>query len=156
MAHAVGYELVIFGTSADGGNSHAAANRQGIPAILVETGQLGDRDPATVRRLLDALYRILHHLGAIEAPEHIKQPTVQPRDWIWTGDVESPVAGLWYPGAVTGDEVTEGQTIGRLIDPVDGAERKITANATGKIIYNMNGLSVRPGTHLAAIAAPHH
>ncbi|CAL9326528.1 succinylglutamate desuccinylase/aspartoacylase family protein [Streptomyces sp. SudanB52_2052] len=156
MAHAVGYELVIFGTSADGGNSHAAANRQGIPAILVETGQLGDRDPATVRRLLDALYRILHHLGAIEASEHIKQPTVQPRDWMWTGDVESSVAGLWYPDAVTGDEVTEGQTIGRIIDPVDGTEHKITANATGKIVYNMNGLSVRPGTHLAAIAAPHH
>ncbi|MDN0199108.1 succinylglutamate desuccinylase/aspartoacylase family protein [Streptomyces sp. S.PNR 29] len=99
MAHAVGYERVIFGTSPDGGNSHAAANRQGIPAILVETGKLGDRDPATVRRLLDALYRLLHHLGAIGASEHIKQPTVQPREWIWTGDVESPAAGLWYPDA---------------------------------------------------------
>ncbi|MER7379980.1 hypothetical protein ABT384_46170, partial [Streptomyces lanatus] len=71
MAHAVGYEWVIFGTSPDGGNSHAAANRQGVPAILVETGQLGDRDPVTVRRLLDALYRILHHLGVIEAPQDL-------------------------------------------------------------------------------------
>ncbi len=40
----------------------------------------------------------------------IKQPVVQPRDWVWTGDVESPAAGLWYPDAVTGDEVTEGLT----------------------------------------------
>ncbi|MGW5665164.1 ethanolamine utilization protein EutE, partial [Streptomyces sp. NPDC003758] len=71
-------------------------------------------------------------------------------------EVESPVAGLWYPDAVTGDEVTEGQTIGRIIDPVDGAEHKVAAVSSGKIIYNMNGLSVRPGTHLAAIAAPHH
>jgi predicted deacylase len=156
MAHAVGYELVIFGTSPDGGNSHAAANRQGVPAILVETGQLGDRDPATVRRLLDALYRLLHHLGVLEAPQHLAPVTVQPRDWMWTGEVESPVAGLWYPDAVTGDEVTEGQTIGRIIDPVDGAEHKVAAVSSGKIIYNMNGLSVRPGTHLAAIAIPHH
>ncbi|WP_128377214.1 succinylglutamate desuccinylase/aspartoacylase family protein [Streptomyces cavernae] len=156
MAHAVGYELVIFGTSADGGNSHAAANRQRIPAILVETGQLGDRDPATVRRLLDALYRILHHLGVIEASEHVKPATVQPRDWVWTGEVASQVTGLWYPDAVTGDEVTEGQTIGRIIDPIEGAEHKVTATATGKIIYGMNGLSVRPGTELAAIATPHH
>jgi uncharacterized protein len=153
MAHAVGYERVIFGTSPDGGNSHAAANRQGVPAILVETGQLGDRDPATVRRLLDGLYRILHHLGVVEASEHVKPATVQPRDWIWTGDVASQVTGLWYPDAVTGDEVTEGQAIGRIIDPVDGAEHKVSAVSTGTIIYGMNGLSVRPGMHLAAIAA---
>ncbi|WP_037682367.1 succinylglutamate desuccinylase/aspartoacylase family protein [Streptomyces griseus] len=156
MAHAVGYERVIYGTSAADGNSHAAANRQGVPAILVETGQLGDRAPATVRRLLDALYRLLHHLGVIEASQHVKPPTVPPREWIWTGEVESPVAGLWYPDAVTGDEVTEGQGIGRVIDPVDGAEHKVAAVSTGTIIYSMNGLSVRPGTHLAAIAAPHH
>jgi predicted deacylase len=155
MAHAVGYELVIFGTSAAGGNSHAAANRQGVPAILVETGQLGDRDPATVRRLLDALHRILHHLGVIEASERVRPATARPRDWIWTGEVASEVTGLWYPDAVTGDEVTEGQTIGRIIDPVDGTEHKVTATATGKIIYGMNGLTVRPGTELAAIAAPH-
>ena len=154
MAHAVGYERVIFGTSPDGGNSHAAANRQGVPAILIETGQLGDREPATVRRLLDALYRLLHHLGVVQAPQHIAPVTAPPRDWIWTGEVESPVTGLWYPDAVTGDEVTEGQTIGRIVDPVDGAERKIAAGSSGTIIYHMNGLSVRPGTHLAAIATP--
>ena len=118
--------------------------------------KLGDRNPATVRRLLDALHRLLHHLGVIEAPQHLAPVTVQPRDWIWTGEVESPVAGLWYPDAVTGDEVTEGQTIGRIIDPVDGTQHKITAVSTGTIIYNMNGLTVRPGTHLAAIATPHH
>jgi uncharacterized protein len=156
MAHAVGYELVVFGTSPDGGNSHAAANRQGVPAILVETGKLGDRDSATVRRLLDALYRLLHHLGVIEASEHVKSATVQPRDWIWTGEAASQVTGLWYPDALTGDEVTEGQTIGRIIDPIDGTEHKVAATATGKIIYGMNGLTVRPGTELAAIATPHH
>ena len=155
MAHAVGYERAIFGTSPDGGNSHAAANRQGVPAILIETGQLGDREPATVRRLLDGLYRLLHHLGVLEAPQDLAPVTVPPRDWIWTGEVESSVTGLWYPDAVTGDEVTEGQTIGRIIDPVDGTEHKVTATATGKIIYGMNGLSVRPGTELATIAAPH-
>jgi uncharacterized protein len=154
LAHAVGYERVIFGTSPEGGNSHAAANRQGIPAILVETGQLGDRDPDTVGRLLDALHRILHHLGVIGASAHVKPPTVRPRDWIWAGEAASETTGLWYPDAVTGDDVTEGQTIGRIIDPVDGTEHKVTAVSSGTIIYHMNGLTVRPGTHLAAIAIP--
>lgn len=154
MAHAVGYERVIFGTNPDGGNSHAAANRQGVPAILIETGQLGDREPATVRRLLDGLYRLLHHLGVVEAPQDLTPVTVPPRDWIWTGEVEAAVTGLWYPDAVTGDEVSEGQTIGRVVDPVNGAEHKIAAVSSGTVIYHMNGLSVRPGTHLAAIATP--
>ncbi|GAA2300288.1 succinylglutamate desuccinylase/aspartoacylase family protein [Streptomyces hawaiiensis] len=155
MAHAVGYERVMpLPLLPDGGNSHAAANLRGIPAILIETGQFGDRDPATVRRLLDGLYRLLHHLGVIEAPQHIAPATVQPREWVWTGEVVSPATGLWYPDAVTGDEVTEGQAIGRLIDPVDGAEHEVTAPASGTIIYGMNGLSVRPGTELAAIAVP--
>ncbi|MFJ9742890.1 hypothetical protein [Streptomyces sp. NPDC101166] len=56
--------------------------------------------------------------------------------------------------AVTGDEVTEGQAVGRIIDPVDGAEHKVAAVSTGTIIHHLNGLSVRPGTHLAAIAGP--
>ncbi|GLP66391.1 hypothetical protein TUSST3_30110 [Streptomyces sp. TUS-ST3] len=87
-----------------------------------------------MRGLLDPPYRILHHLGAIEASEHVKPPTVQPRDWIGTGSVESPAAGFRYPDAVTGDEVTEGQTIGRIIDPVDGAEHKVAALSIGTII----------------------
>jgi predicted deacylase len=155
MAHAVGYERVLFGRNAEGGNSHAAAARQGIPAILVETGQLGERDPAQTRILLDGLYRLLHHLGVIDAPQHVAPVTVQPREWVWTGSVESPATGLWYPDAATGDEVTEGQTIGRVIDPADGSEHKVTVTATGQILYGMNGLTVAPGAELAAIAVPH-
>jgi predicted deacylase len=155
MAHAVGYERVMPRALPDGGNSHAAANRQGIPAILIETGQLGDRDPATVRRLLDGLDRLLHHLGVIEALQHRAPVTVQPREWVWTGEIVSPATGLWYPDAIAGDEVTEGQTVGHVIDPADGAEHKVAAPAAGTVIYGMNGLSVRLGTLLAEIAAPH-
>ncbi|MFF5980632.1 succinylglutamate desuccinylase/aspartoacylase family protein [Streptomyces olindensis] len=155
MAHAVGYERVLIGRNAQGGNSHAAAARQGIPAILIETGQLGDREPDQTRTLLDGLYRLLHHLGVIEEPQHVAPVTVQPREWVWTGHAASPATGLWYPDAVVGDEVTEGQSIGRVIDPADGSEHKVTANATGKILYGMNGLTVAPGAELAAIAQPH-
>lgn len=155
MAHSVGYERVLFGRNAEGGNSHAAAARQGIPAILIETGQLGERHPAQAKTLLDGLYRLLHHLGVIAAPEHTAPVTVEPRDWVWTGSVVSPATGLWYPDAATGDEVTAGQMIGRVIEPADGSEHKVTATATGQILYAMNGLTVAPGAELAAIAVPH-
>jgi predicted deacylase len=153
MAHAVGYEYVVFGRSADGGNSHAAANRLGVPAVLIETGRRGDRDPATVRPLMDALHRLLHHLGATDNPAPAPRATPS-HEWEWTGFVESPARGLWDPDATTGDEVAEGQTIGRVIDPLGGGEHKVVATATGTILYGMNGLTVVPGTELAAIATP--
>ncbi|MFI0445400.1 succinylglutamate desuccinylase/aspartoacylase family protein [Actinomadura sp. 6N118] len=156
MAHAVGYEHVIFGRDAEDGNSHAAAARQGIPAILIETGQLGDRDTATVRILLDGLYRLLHHLGVLDMPPHVEPAPVTPvPEWVWVAFAESPATGLWYPEFTPGSEVAEGQTIGRIIDPADGAEHKITAPAAGRVVYGMHGLTVVPGAELAAIAVPH-
>ncbi|MEU2748345.1 succinylglutamate desuccinylase/aspartoacylase family protein [Streptomyces collinus] len=154
MAHAVGYERVLFGRDAEGGNSHAAAARLGIPAVLIETGRLGERRPEQTRTLLDGLYRVLHHLGVLDEPPHTAPVAVPPRDWVWTGSVVSPATGLWYPDAATGDEVTAGQTIGRVIDPAHGGEHKVTATATGRILYGMNGLTVAPGAELAAIAQP--
>jgi predicted deacylase len=53
-----------------------------------------------------------------------------------------------------GDDVTEGQVIGRITDPSDGRGHEVRAPATGRVFYGMHGLTVVPGTDLAAIAAP--
>lgn len=66
--------------------------------------------------------------------------------------MEAPHAGLWFPDFTRGSEVTEGQTIGRIVDPADGSEHKVTASATGRIFYGMYGLTVAAGDELAAIA----
>jgi len=50
--------------------------------------------------------------------------------------------------------VTEGQVLGRVIDPADGHEHKVLSPAAGRIFYGMRGLTVAPGAELAAIAAP--
>ncbi|GAB3974574.1 hypothetical protein GCM10029978_056540 [Actinoallomurus acanthiterrae] len=154
MAHALGYEDVILGLNAEGGNSHAAAARQGVPAILVETGQLGERDLAHARVLVEGLFRLLHHLGVLDRPPSESQ-AIPVREWVWVGAVAAEVGGLWYPEVGTGDDVTAGQVIGRIIDPADGREHKVGASATGRIFYGMRGLTVAPGAELAAIAAPY-
>ncbi|TDC42583.1 M14 family metallopeptidase [Micromonospora sp. KC213] len=154
MAHAVGYEYVIFGTDPSGGNSHAAAARQGIPAVLIETGQLGQRDEAAVEKLLGALNRLLHQLDVVAVPPSGGPGSTDGPEWVWVGFVESPATGLWYPDFTRGSDVASGQTIGRVIDPVDGSEHKVVAPVAGRIIYGMQGLTVRQGAHLAEIAAP--
>ncbi|MGW2331399.1 M14 family metallopeptidase [Streptomyces sp. NPDC001700] len=154
MARAVGYPDVILGTDATGGNSHAAAARRGIPAILIETGQLGDRDPDTVRTLLDGLFRLLRHLGTLDPlPDDTTSPAT--REWVWAASVTSPATGLWYPETGRGGDVAEGQILGRLVDPADGREHKVTAPATGRLFYGMHGLTVATGAELAALATPY-
>ncbi|MFB7928252.1 succinylglutamate desuccinylase/aspartoacylase family protein [Streptomyces sp. NPDC056039] len=151
MARSVGIEDVILGLNAEGGNSHAAAARQGIPAILVETGDLGERDPAVARRLVDGLYGVLARLGVLESET---RNSTAVREWVWVAGVTSDATGLWYPEFSLGDDVTEGQVIGRVIDPADGREHKIHTPASGRVFYGMHALTVAPGTELAAIAAP--
>ncbi|MFF2502782.1 succinylglutamate desuccinylase/aspartoacylase family protein [Streptomyces sp. NPDC058067] len=150
LAGAIGIEDVIFGTNADGGNSHAAAARQGIPSILVETGQLGERDEDTARRLVGGLYGVLRRLGVLDI-EPANDTAV--RAWVWVAVVTAEATGLWYPEFGAGDDVTEGQVLGRVLDPADGREHKVLAPATGRIFYGLRGLTVAPGAELAAIAA---
>ncbi|MGW7170647.1 succinylglutamate desuccinylase/aspartoacylase family protein [Streptomyces sp. NPDC054884] len=152
MAGVLGIEDVIFGMNADGGNSHAAAARQGIPAILVETGQLGERDSDAARRLVGGLYGVLSRLGVLDTRP--QDPASPVREWVWAAGVTAETTGLWYPEFTAGDDVTAGQVVGHVIDPADGQEHKIHTPATGRIFYGMRGLTVAPGAELAAIAAP--
>lgn len=148
MAHAVGYDDVVIGLTTDDGNSHAAAACLGIPAIIIETGQLGERDPQAAERVVVALLRVLDFLNGddVEVPPFT--------EWVWAGAVVSEATGLWYPDFAPGTDVTEDQVIGRVVDPVDGREHEVRATATGCVFYGMHGLTVLPGTDLAAIAAP--
>ncbi|MER5182315.1 succinylglutamate desuccinylase/aspartoacylase family protein [Streptomyces sp. NPDC002896] len=153
MARCLGIEDVVLGLNADGGNSHAAAARRGIPAVLVESGQLGERDAAAARHLVDGLHRLLRRLGVLDSNGTSDEPAAV-RAWVWAGAVAAEATGLWYPEFTAGDDVTEGQVVGHIIDPADGAEHKVHAPVSGRIFYGMHGLTVAPGAELAAIAAP--
>ncbi|MEW2396149.1 succinylglutamate desuccinylase/aspartoacylase family protein [Streptomyces sp. NPDC046862] len=156
LAGSFGVEDVILGMKAEGGNSHAAAARRGISAVLVEVGQLGQRDGATARRRVDGLYRALRHLGVLDPDGSAPAPI---REWVWAAGVTAEATGLWYPefsfdGDVIGD-VAEGDVLGRIVDPADGREHTVHAPAGGRIFYGMHGLTVAPGEELAAIAVPY-
>jgi predicted deacylase len=76
------------------------------------------------------------------------------REWVWAAGITSEQTGLWYPEFTAGDDVTEGQIIGHVIAPADGQEHKVHTPTGGRVFYGMHGLTVAPGTELAAIAVP--
>ncbi|WP_326686662.1 MULTISPECIES: succinylglutamate desuccinylase/aspartoacylase family protein [unclassified Streptomyces] len=152
MARSLGIEDVVLGLNADGGNSHAAAARRGIPAVLVESGQLGERDEDAARRLVDGLHSLLRRLGVLDPRDTPDEPAPA-HAWVWAGAVAAEATGLWYPEFTAGDDVTASQVIGHIIDPVDGQEHKVRTPVTGRVFYGMHALTVAPGAELAAIAA---
>ncbi len=155
LAGSFGIEDVILGLKADGGNSHAAAARRGISAVLVEVGSLGQRDEPTALRRVDGLLTALRHLGVLE---QTGSASAAIREWVWSAGVTAEATGLWYPefsfGADVIGEVAEGDVLGRIVDPADGTEHTVHAPAGGRIFYGMHGLTVAPGTELAALAVP--
>lgn len=155
LAGSFGIEDVILGLKPDGGNSHAAAARRGISAVLVEVGERGQRDEPTARRRVDGLCQALRHLGVLDTDDSAPAPI---REWVWSAGVTAEATGLWYPEfSLDADiigEVAEGDLLGRIVDPADGREHTVHAPADGRIIYAMHGLTVRPGTELAALAIP--
>jgi hypothetical protein len=155
LAGSFGIEDVILGLNAAGGNSHAAAARRGISAVLVEVGQLGRRDEATALRRVDGLLKALRHLGVLDQDGSAPAPI---REWVWSAGVTAEATGLWYPefsfDADVIGEVAEGDLLGRIVDPTDGTEHTVHAPADGRIFYGMHGLTVAPGAELAALAVP--
>ncbi|MBB4717176.1 putative deacylase [Streptomyces luteogriseus] len=155
LAGSFGIQDVILGLTPEGGNSHAAAARRNISAVLVEVGQLGRRDEATALRRVDGLLKALRHLGVLDQDGSAPEPI---REWVWSGGVTAEATGLWYPefsfDADVIGEVAEGDLLGRIIDPTDGTEHTVHAPADGRIFYGMHGLTVAPGKELAALAVP--
>ncbi|MBW8805322.1 MAG: succinylglutamate desuccinylase/aspartoacylase family protein [Catenulisporales bacterium] len=151
LARSCGVEDVILGLTPDGGNSHAAAARRGVCAVLVEVGELGQRDAATAGRRVDGLLQALRHLGVLDSEDSAPSPI---REWVWTAGVTAQATGLWYPEFAAGGDVAAGGLLGRIVDPADGTEHPVHAPAAGRIFYGMHGLTVAAGAELAAIAAP--
>lgn len=150
LAHAVGYQYVVRSADASGGNSHAAAARSGIPAVLIETGELGRSEASDVGKAVIGVRRALAHLGVLDGAV----PASQRDEWVWVCGLTAGRPGLWYPAFAAGDDVAKGDPIGHIVDPISGDTQEVLSDATGRVLYGMYGRTVDAGAELAAIATP--
>ncbi len=149
LAEAFGLPDIVRGPSAEGGNTHAAATRAGIPSVLIEIGSLGSRAASEIQMVEDGLLCTLRHLGMMEGSSPTTDIHVQ--HWCWADVAVAPTEGLWYPEFNIGAEVTEGDRLGRILDPLGNELVIVRSPATGKAFYGHRALSVSARTELAAI-----
>ncbi len=140
--------LVLSDRKAIAGATHMEAAEAGVPAILEETGGQGVWDDETVQILTDGLHRVLAHLGMTTPVPEVAEPK-RFDGWSW---LRSEHNGLYYPTVKVGEQVTEGQDLGRVADVFGNTLQSIQAPQSGVVLFLVTSLAMNSGDPLLAIA----
>jgi uncharacterized protein len=118
------------------GTSSGAAAQAGIPAITAEVGGCGLVESWAVDTHVRGLDSVLAHLGMADLPAgHVGRATESSilGRFLW---LRCAQAGWWEPTVAAGEQVTEGQVVGRVTS-LDGSQVRetITSPADGVVIF---------------------
>ena len=158
MALAFGFRNVIkyeMKTQAQVDNGRSL-NRQAVadgkPTVLVEIGQNGQRDEASIAALTSGLENVLKTLTMSAGT-----PSPPRADTRWFGDSAEAVAtftGIFTPVATTGRAVRKGDLIGTVTDYAGTEIERIVSPVDGYVMYGLAGPPVRAGEAVVTIGIP--
>lgn len=118
--------------AAKGSMSFVAGAEQGVPSFIAEAGGVGRLQPEAVTLLSAGVKRVLNHLGVIaEAiPDPAAPAILSQFQWLYSVN-----AGMFYPSVEINEEVTEGQSVGR-IGSLDGDTLEtVTSTVSGRVLF---------------------
>jgi predicted deacylase len=128
----------------------AQAVERGVPAMDVESGELGIIDQRSIKPITDGVVNVMRELDMIEGDP------VLPNNPLFInsrGRVYSEHNGIWYPDPLvsTGDYVTEGTILGRITD-YHGAElQEMVAPASGVLLILFGTPPVNEGDNIVVV-----
>lgn len=149
LAEAFGLPNIV--GSVVGGSTYAAASAAGIPAVLAEVGGQGLWPEDQVQEMLAGLQRALTHVGL--STRTAKPVPVPPRlleEMAWS---RSEHDGLFYPTVQVGQEVRQGQSLGRVTDYLGNTVQPVLAPASGVVLFLVTTLAMNNGDPLLAVGA---
>jgi predicted deacylase len=147
MAEAYGIKWVVPRSSIVGG-TYGAAAAAGIPAILTESGQVGQLDEHCVQVHLRGCRNVLKLLGAL--PGEL-EPTAEIRtvaDYLW---VRANQQGCWYSRVTPGQLVETGQVVGVIKDFFGNPLEEYKAPGSGVVLFSVTSLAITEGDPLLAV-----
>ena len=149
LASAFGLPNVV--ASAVKGSTYAAAAQAGIPAVLAEVGGQGLWPEANVQQMYDGLQRALAHTGIMpESKPPAAEPTRLIEEMVW---MRSAHDGLFYPEVAVGEQVTAGQSLGRIAGFLGDTVEPVVAPTSGVVLFLVTTLAMNNGDPLLAIGA---
>ncbi|MEL6869697.1 MAG: succinylglutamate desuccinylase/aspartoacylase family protein [Pseudomonadota bacterium] len=158
VAHAIGLPNIVRYSmhTQQQVDSRRSLNRQavaeGLPTVIVEIGENGQRDPANVRMMVDGIRSALAFLSMLPATP----PSATGTPAYFEGTTSVPVehSGLWHPATAHGRMVTKGETLGELRDYSGALVETVVAPVSGFALYGLAGPPVRAGESVMTIATP--
>jgi len=157
MAIAFGGDL-IWGTPLFPGRTLSQAEAFRIPAIYTETTGTGGLRRGDVVQFKEGVLNVLRSVGMMEGafPDH---PSRFFRETASTADKEgflqldhpAPCKGIFLPSVDLWDEVSVGQTLGRVVDSAGRALASISSRRAGHVILVRHSLSVDENEGLVVV-----
>jgi uncharacterized protein len=153
MAVAFGLPYVVREESHGGlsGLTSSAAAQAGIPAVIAEAGGCGLLDPAAVELLVGGTRNALRSLEMLPGPVAPPRPDMRlvgAFDWLHCRS-----AGFWESAVAAGDEVTEGQLLGRVTTLHGKLKERINAPRDGVILFLTTSAAVSDDGLLLGLGA---
>lgn len=132
LAMHFGRGIVVGGAGPEGSWRREVANT-GVPAIIYEAGEPLRFQPDEIEHGVEGVMNVMAYLEMIDAPKHsVPADQVYTKStWVRAGLEQS---GFFFPDAQLGDEVKEGDVLGRVVDPITDVEYAISAPRAGKLI----------------------
>jgi predicted deacylase len=153
LAIAFGLPYVVREDPSDGlaGMTCSAAARAGIPAIIAEAGGCGQLEPVAVEMLVKGTRNALRSLEMLPGP--VDPPRADMRqvgafDWLRCRD-----AGFWEAAVRAGDEVREGQLLGRVTSLHGEMQEEIHARRDGVVLFLTTSAAVSDDGLLLGLGA---
>jgi predicted deacylase len=157
IAVALGLPYVVREERQDGGlggMTSSAAAQAGIPAVIAEAGGRGQLEESAVQMLVGGVRNVLRRLEML--PGEAEPPPADQRtvgSFVW---LRCEQAGWWDAAVGSGDEVREGDVLGRVRDLWGDAHEEIRAPRDGVVLFittspavSDDGLLLGLGTDLA-------
>lgn len=138
---------VIASDAARGLYSYAWANF-GIPGMILERGWGCDCRREWIDGHAENVRLLMQHLDMYDWD--CQKPELTRRSFTKSLYREAEEAGLWFPAVREGEFVEKGQLLGSVEDFFGNELRRYFACADGFVYYYTAGLSVAPGSSLAA------
>jgi uncharacterized protein len=153
LAIAFGLPYVVREDPADGlaGMTCSAAAHAGIPAVIAEAGGCGLLDPGAVEMLVEGTRNVLRSLEMLPGP--VRPPRADMRlvgafDWLRCRN-----AGFWEAVVGAGDEVGEGQLLGRMKTLHGEVQEEIQAPRDGVVLFLTTSAAVSDDGLLLGLGA---
>jgi uncharacterized protein len=114
-----------------GGTTAHAAAAAGVPSIIAEAGSSGLLTESETQVMVDGIENALRSLGMLDGEVTAHDP-VEIGQFTW---LRSPAEGMWYPSVAVGEQVREGQNIGRIGNLFGDTLAEISAPHDGVVLF---------------------